>query len=415
MTRGDAGVREGEAAPVGVLAGGRAGSGSRRHAGGRVFRLPAMVALALAIGYGFAVSLPHYPHVGDLGSFVASGRAAAEGSNPYVGELAALQRLLGDGYSHTGTPNLNPPVSLFAFVPLARLDPWTAFRGWYVMSLGLYLGVVLLLARESPAGLRVRGAWAGALAGLWSTLALGQVYVPLLLAAALGWSLLRRGRHLPAGALVGLVVAVKPNLVVWPVLLLLGGYWLAAVSALASAALLSGAALVAYGPGSYAGWLAALATYGSSGVATDASLLGFATRLGLPLAGLAVSALLLLVTAAAVWRWRPPILLTSALGIVTALLASPLTWTGYTVLLLPIFFERRWTPALCLAATLLVFPANLAWEWSQLTRLHLVLLGSIYSGALLLVLTDLANDLAKYRTTDTTRVVQGNQAEVAQR
>jgi len=361
------------------------------YGAGRALKLGA---LALVAGYGFTVSLPHGDNLWDFGSFVASGRAAAEGMDPYRVDPLSLTRLFGYTYTYTGTPNLNPPVSLIAFEALSQLEPAAAFRAWYALALALYLAVLALLARDyrdrlSPPLL----AWALSLGGLWSTLALGQIYVPLLLALAAAWLLLRRGRWLPAGLLIGVAVAVKPNLVVWPLLLLLAGCWAAALPALLAAALLSAAPALVYGPGVYVSWLSALPSYGGFGVATDASLLGLTSRLGQPSLGLPLSGFLLLGLAGVVWRHRPPALHTSSLAIAASLLASPLTWTGYTLFLLPVFFEQRWTLPLKVAAVLLVFPANLVWQWSLPSRWQLAALGSIYSVALMLVLAALVAGL----------------------
>jgi|GEM_PF-2326455 hypothetical protein len=68
--------------------------------------------------------LPHLPagSLHDFGSFVASGRAARSGSNPYgVHELT---------YRTPDGPavNLNPPISVLLFQVLAPLDPFTTYR-----------------------------------------------------------------------------------------------------------------------------------------------------------------------------------------------------------------------------------------------------------------------------------------------
>lgn len=57
------------------------------------------------------------------------------------------------------------------------------------------------------------------------------------------------------------------------------------------------------------------------------------------------------------WR-RPDRVTTSELGLTATLVAGPLTWPGYTLLLLPIFWRRaRWSPALATIALLLTYPA----------------------------------------------------------
>ena len=73
--------------------------------------------------------------------------------------------------------NRNPPVSLFAFVPLALLNPWAAAWAWYVVSLGCALASIWLLWRAYPDRDPLLGAWALSLYPLWGTLHSGQFAV----------------------------------------------------------------------------------------------------------------------------------------------------------------------------------------------------------------------------------------------
>lgn len=156
--------------------------------------------------------------------------------------------------------------------------------------------------------------------------------MPLALAAAGAWLLLERGRLLAAGLLIGVVVAVKPNFLVWPGLLLLAGYPQVAFAAAGCAAVLSLAPAALYGPRVYGLWLDLLSQDAQRGVfLTNASLLGLFLRFGYGTTGLAAS--LALLAGLAFWarRHRPDPLRASALGLLGALLASPLAWIHYTL------------------------------------------------------------------------------------
>lgn len=160
----------------------------------------------------------------------------------------------------------------------------------------------------------------------------------LLLITAGAWVLLQRSRFLPAGVLIGLLVAIKPNFLVWPALLLLAGYWLPAVVAIAAALLVSLVPAILHGPGIYLDWYTVHQTYYTSeriGWPVNTSLIGLATRYDLP-----------------------------AMGYVSAflLLASPIAWVSYTVLLIPLFVRRRWSPLLVASAVLLAVPSWLVWS-----------------------------------------------------
>ena len=195
----------------------------------------AAVLLVLLI-IGLERSLPTR-ELNDFGSFVASGRAAVDRDNPYGIHTLTFHVVL-PGVD-LWNPNLNPPASLPLFALLTLLEPARGFRVWWSLSLCCYAFVVLLLVRTSS-GLRWQTAlWAFALAGLWDTLSLGQIYLPLVLVAVVAWVFIEQGRRSLAGALIGIVVAMKPNFAVWPVLLLLAGHRTIALWAIGSAALLS--------------------------------------------------------------------------------------------------------------------------------------------------------------------------------
>lgn len=346
-------------------------------------QLTLAAALLLLIWTGLSFAWPA-GELRDYGSFIASGRAASQGGNPYGVHPLTFHVVL-PGFD-VWNPNLNPPVSLPAFALFDRVDPHTGFKAWWLISLGCYLLAVTLLLRYS-AGRKdwLLAGWALALAGFWDTLALGQIYLPLVLAAAGAWLLLDRHRPLAAGILIGVLVAVKPNFAVWPALLLLSGQVVAVAAAAGAVAVLWTIPLVLYGTDVYRQWVELLLSdSGRAAFLTNASLPGLAQRMDLGLAGTVISIVLLL--AAAVWtvRQKPGPLEVSALGIMGGIVASPIAWVHYTLFLLPVFFSRRWNGPMIAAAGLLVVPVPWALStlgapmWQQLT------LGSVYSWAVLL-------------------------------
>ncbi|MBA3886039.1 MAG: DUF2029 domain-containing protein [Acidobacteria bacterium] len=351
-------------------------------------RFAAALGLVAVIGYGLAMAFPT-ADLRDYGSFVASGRAASVGDNPY-GVYPLTFHVVLPGID-VWNPNLNPPISVLLFEWFDRVEPSRGFRLWWLASMACYVVTIALLLRRYEARHPVLVAlWALALAGFWDTLALGQIYLPLVLAAVGAWLLLERDRPVAAGLLIGLVVAFKPNFAVWPALLLLAGHGRVATAAAGAAAMLSAVPLATHGPGIYRQWIALiLADEGRAGFLTNASLAGLAHRLGAPDAGMAASVLLLLALAAWAARRRPGDMRASEFGIAAAILASPLAWVHYTLFLLPVFVARTFTPLFVASAVLLVVPVPVllrllgAPAWQQAT------VGSVYNWAVLLCLAGL--------------------------
>jgi hypothetical protein len=319
--------------------------------------LAAIPLLALAVT-GLSAALPT-PVLFDFGSFWESGRAAAAGLDPYATYPLTFRVSIG-GFA-IENPNLNPPAALPLFDLFARADPHLAFRRWWAVSMAAWIGALALLAARSPGADPWRGVallWACALAGLWDTLVLGQVYLPLALAAVAAWILLEDRRDLPAGLLIGLLAAVKPNFLVWPVLLAIAGHRRPAAWAGVSFAALSALPAILYGPGVYADWAAVVAGEGArAAFPTNASLMGFVVRAGLPReAGLAIGVALLLGCAAWARRRRPGIVATGSVALTAAILASPIAWVHYLLFLLPVFVAHGGSWAVRAAAALLLVP-----------------------------------------------------------
>ncbi len=317
----------------------------------------AWLLVLVTISIGVVTSFPR-GELHDFGSFVAAGQAATQHLNPYAGHYPLVFRPYSPDLGRTiVSPNLNPPISVLVFSPLAYLDPYLAFVVWYGLSLLLYLLVIFILARSYPqhtSALRI--GWALSLAGFWHTLELGQIYVPLLLATTGALLLMQRERPILAGVLIGLLVAFKPNFAIWPVLLLLSGYWRVALAGLGTSALLSLLPLAFYPPTIYIQWLKASAAYSGRILPINNSFPGLGERLGLPLLGIALSIILLLALLAWAWHYRPPQLTVSGLALLAAILASPIAWIGYTLLLLPVLFRRTWSTPEQIAAIMIAVP-----------------------------------------------------------
>ena len=353
--------------------------------------------LALIAIWAIAVELPRSlpgDSLMDFGSFVASGRAASQGLNPY-GVYPLTFHVSLPGFE-AWNPNLNPPISAILFQAFDWTDPAHAFRIWWGVSVLCWVFGALLLMWRYGRGIEsvvVIGLWSAGLAGFWDTLVLGQIYMPLVLAGIVAWLLVERGEDVWPGLLIGFVVAMKPNFAVWPALLLLAGHSRLALVSGATVALISAMPLAVYGPEIYRQWLTLVATdAGRAAFLTNASLAGLAARVGAPNGGLVLSGAVL--AGAGLWavRCRPDRVRASEVGILAALLASPLAWIHYTLFLAPMLL-RRWDqlPARFAAALLLV-PVPLIIDQFGKPAWIQVSVGSIYNWALVLCFVVLATE-----------------------
>lgn len=327
----------------------------------------------------------------DFGSFYASGQAASKGLNPYG--VYALTYHVKSKIFEGDNPNLNPPISVLLFEIVSTLDVHTLFKALWFLSLFLYgLSLCLLISAYSK---NVTG-WhlllAFAFPGVWDTLFLGQIYMPLLLTAVGAWILLERNHAILAGLLIGVLAAVKPNLIVWPALLFLAGHRRASLTAWGVFVLLSVVPLMVYGYRIYGQWFHLILTDDPSRAAfpTNTSLFGLVARSGMSWVGLPLSLTVLVLLAGWAWEKQPPAIETSAMAISASLLTAPLAWMHYALFFLPIFFFRPLTVAMKLGFGLLAFPLGLVIISESGPRWIVMTTGSAYNWAVLVIFAALA-------------------------
>ncbi len=299
----------------------------------------------------------------DYGGALASAQALDMGLNPFAhyATLPAAPGLVGN------TPNIDLPLSLLLFHPLSLVPPILGFWLMVAASAAGYLAALAALRLLYPSIFTpLRLLWALTFTPFWIAVTFNQIYVALLLVALFGLDQVRRGNDIPAALAIGLLVALKPNLAVWPALLFLAGHRRLGVTALAGAALVSLLPAAFFGPGIYGQWYAAVAGAGDQvRLAANVSLWGFFGRLGATWIGQGLSAALL--AALALWAWctRPSPQNIYPVAVAAALLANAVAWAGYLVLLLPWFLGRRWTPVVRIVAVACVAPfPSLGWIYT---------------------------------------------------
>ena len=377
---------------------------------GKAVLIPAYLFFVVTIIINMLPFIDNDNSLMDFGSFYASGLKAQNGENPYDPNSEYIFDI---SFSRVGAGgkmmNLNPPISVVIFRVLSYFDPHQSLIIWQIVSVILYAGAMIMLGWQYKQNITpTKIIWAFTLAGFWHTIVLGQIYSFLLLLTALGWILLQKRKYALAGVAIGLVVAVKPNFVIWPIFLLASGYYVTFLTATLCALIVSAIPIIFYGTKIYSQWLEAsslhLETLMMPG---NNSIVGLTSRfqnmdIGIILSVIAVAALLIFSKLENSKNMGSSDQ-SSALGILASLLASPISWTGYTILLLPIFFSlKKWTLPVTISAAVLSIPFAIVLQLFQTSFVNFVLFGWLYGWGILLLLGDVV------RNTMMTRSIQTN-------
>src|SRR6202012_1072028 len=149
-----------------------------------------------------------------------SGWAVRHNLNPYL-EYPPLT-WKPHAFGKNGPPvldlNLNPPSMLPLFSLWSRVPPLTGALTLTVISTLLFIGATgILIHRYRPQRRQVW--WLLTCSATILTLSLQQIYALLLVLCVAAWLLLESERDIAAGVLLGVLVAIKPNLAVWPLFL----------------------------------------------------------------------------------------------------------------------------------------------------------------------------------------------------
>lgn len=297
---------------------------------------------------------------------------------------SAVAMLSGGDIYDTGARlvNLNPPIWTVLMAPFALLEPLNSYRLFVLVMLLVTIGYLAWIADE----LRLRAAWAVVGAGmiivsspLLATFALGQMYPVLALGLVAVWTADRQGSFLASGVTLGVVLALKPSLaplVLWP---LFRRQW-----EMLGAAIVSGAAATLTG----SLVLGSQATLEYVGIIRGVELEAFWDNASLPSAALRLFTENEFTQPLATWPWMLPVSYAIGIGLVVftayrvrdgsegglwamvaaSLLASPIAWHNYLVLLGPgilLLMARRRVPLALLLLALQFIPAQWPDLWSS--------------------------------------------------
>jgi len=293
-----------------------------------------------------------------FGTYWESGRAAIHGLNPYAAypETGRVDYSSFGGHAATPDVNLNPPTLLPYFQLLAHLSiPRFITLQIIISSLWFATGTLLL-------GPGLQGRQAICLLASVPVIAAvssGQIYGLLFLLSTLAWHFHKKGRVVWCAACIGLLVAIKPTFLLWPVILFFAGHRKPALLSVTASALFSVAPVLIYGPGVYRDWLAALAHDPHWIDRQNIALTPFFTRLGQTSIGVTAAAVIAAALLGYTWKYRPGFDAASGIGITAGILCAPLGWYAYVLILAPFFVARRWNWFDTLAASIFFVPLPL--------------------------------------------------------
>jgi hypothetical protein len=321
----------------------------------------------------------------DFGSFVASGQLANQGKNPYGIDSPLIFSVIFQKLNHSGiAPNLNPPISVLLFQLIADIPPALSVQAWRILSLSFYIFSLYLLFGHYKTEASIplwKVAWALTLAGFWHTLELGQIYTFLLLLVVGIFMETKKGNSISAGLLLGILIAFKPNFIFWAIALAAAGHWVIFAAAGVAATTISVIPLYFYGFKIYQQWLEATRLFTPDLLIFPGnnSLQGLAAHFNLPEAGLAISVGLSIATLIIISRRKPALFNIHSISVIISLLISPIAWTGYTILTLPLFFgPQKWNTNMWVAACFFAIPFSFVLIFFEDNLFNLIFWGWLY-------------------------------------
>lgn len=293
-----------------------------------------------------------------FGSFWASGWAAAHHMNPYASYPLTWRFHAPLKHSIAMVDlNLSPPALLPFFQFLSLFDPASAMNLWTLSSISVMLCCVILMTVRPNACVQKRQLiWLLLCPSTLHTISFGQDYIFVMALVVIAFLLMEQKSEVAAGIFIGILVAAKPNYILWPLFLFIRGQKRTAIIAFSCSLCLYIFPVLLYGPGIYTEWLHAVANDRHWIFPTEISIIGLATRLNHRVIGELASVAMLVFSFIFVWRKRPSMAVVSGIALCVGTLAAPLAWVYYSLFLAPVLLSTPWKKSLTWAIVPLMIP-----------------------------------------------------------
>ena len=229
---------------------------------------------ALLLGICYSVAIAWTVESPDFDVFVASARAWWQGADPYQG-------FFGEGRGI----NLNPPLAVMAFAPIAWLPGKTGLAVWLLLNAAAVCWTASIILRQTNVPLLATALIGySSLTGLLA-LQLGQLSAVLCPLVTLAWLADRSNRGTRAAILVGLLVYLKPFFALFIIYWLWRKKWRSSLVASGVVVMMMAVTFVVW-PSFTLEWIEALRVVRWQGLALNGSVEGLAHRMfGPPIAG----------------------------------------------------------------------------------------------------------------------------------
>ncbi len=290
-----------------------------------------------------------------FGTLWASGNAANHGLNPYATYPESfLSNFTNYGYSVEFPTQPNPPWTLpflqaLSYLPLNRFEQvWALLTGICLLS-----GCIILVLRQPDLQKR-QLLWFALCSSTTETISAGQFYAWPFLLGVLAWDFYKKGNLFATGVAVGIVVAIRPTMGFWVLLLWISAYRRVAAVSAGTVLTLYALPLMIYGPSIYIEWIRAFAGDKHWMAPINIAIIPLFARHGHLKWGVTI-ALAISVSVCCWTKWkRPDFISTSGIGLCLGIICAPLAWVHYLLFVAPFFMARRWTLLPTIAAGLLL-------------------------------------------------------------
>lgn len=365
------------------------------------------IVILLYISFSYFVNLLSISRlseiVSDFGSFYASALFAIDKMNPYSINSPLINYVNFPEIGVNGiAPNLNPPISILLFELFTKFDLQISIIAWRIFMVILYAVSLYLLERLYPskgAPFIFRILWAFSLSGFWHMIKIGQIYGVIIFLVVLTWIMLKKERYLLAGIFLGLLIALKPNFILWSFILLADRKWRVFITSGVIAGVVSAIPIFRYGHEVYYQWIEATTMYTPDLLVFPGnnSFLGLLSRLQHGEIAVIINICFCVLIFSLIFLAKPNVEQVSSLGIVMSLLVSPIAWTGYTIVTLPIFYKiQRWKFIQVITAAIFSFPFSFIPLLFIKSDFNFIFWGWFYGwGLLLIMIWEVASNIDK--------------------